>query len=260
MKPPVTLLTDFGDAGPYVGSVKGVLLSRTRAPVVDLTHAVPRHDVLFAAFYLASAAPYFPEGTVHCAVVDPGVGTERRGIAVRAGGQFLVGPDNGLLVPVAEELGEVEVREIGLELGPVSPTFHGRDVFAPTAARLSEGLDFREVGREVEPETAELFVHEETDGWIRTRVAFVDRFGNVVTGIPAEALEGEWFEVEATGSRFEVRRVETYGEAEEGELALLEGSTGLTELAVNRGSGARATGAEPGEEILIRPRGDSISR
>ncbi|MBS1263887.1 MAG: Chlorinase [Methanonatronarchaeales archaeon] len=253
--PQVTLLTDFGE-GPYTAAMRGVIASMTGARAVDLSHSVPRHDVRHGAFVLWSSVPYFPEGTVHCCVVDPGVGTGRRAIAARAGGQLLVGPDNGLILPAARRVSEgPEIREVTLDLGESSSTFHGRDVFAPVAAMLSADLGFEEVGPVSEAEDLELFVYRETGRGIKTSVAFVDRFGNVVTGVPTEAVEGEAFLVDTADASRRARRVDAYGEAGEGELLLLEGSTGLVELSVNQGSAEEVLGAEPGEEVILKKKG-----
>ncbi|MFW5983731.1 MAG: SAM hydrolase/SAM-dependent halogenase family protein [Halobacteria archaeon] len=135
MKPPVTLLTDFDDF--YVAAMRGVVASHG-VPVVDIYHEVPPQDVRAAAFILRNVAPYFPDGTVHCVVVDPGVGTERRSLVAEAGGQYFVGPDNGVLVPAARELGGDDARFYDAPYeDPESHTFHGRDVFAPQAALVA---------------------------------------------------------------------------------------------------------------------------
>jgi hypothetical protein len=154
--PLVTLLTDFGDDSPYPAEVRAVLCAPTfGAPirVVDITHRVPRHDVRRGAYLLRTACTAFPEGTVHVAVVDPGVGTERRPLAIRAGGMVFVGPDNGLLLPAARAVGSPEIRQIlhpDLRRLEVSSTFHGRDLFAPAARWLALGFPFEAVGPRVE--------------------------------------------------------------------------------------------------------------
>jgi S-adenosylmethionine hydrolase len=260
----VTLLTDFGWEGPFAASMKGVILSiNPSARIVDVTHSVPRHDVEAAAFILWSSYRYFPEGTVHVAVVDPGVGTARRALAVRSRRFFFVGPDNGVLMMAAEDDAPFEAREVSnpsFMLEEVSRTFHGRDVFAPTAAKLSLGCCFEEVGGVVEdPLRLPRPTYRAEGGWLVGEVVYVDSFGNLALSIPGRALAslarlGEACEVEAAGRRLEARFVEAYGSVGVGEPLLVEDSFGLVELAVNRGSAAERLGLRRGDVVKVRLR------
>ena len=244
--------------------MKGVVLSiNPSARVVDVTHRVPRHDVRAAAFILWSVYRYFPEGTVHVAVVDPGVGTSRRALAVRSRRFFFVGPDNGVLMLAAEDDAPFEAREIAnpsFMLSEVSRTFHGRDVFAPTAAKLSLGEDFEEVGPIVEdPVKLPRPSYGLEAEWLMGEVVYVDSFGNLVLSIPGRALAervelGSVCEVEVAGEVFKVRVVEAYGAVEPGEPLLIEDSFGLVELAVNQGSARQFFKIDVGDVVKVRRR------
>lgn len=190
----VTLTTDFGTRDAYVAAMKGAILGIARSvQLVDVTHEVAPHDVAEGAYALEAAAPYFPPGTVHVGVVDPGVGTARRGLAVVARGQVFVGPDNGLFTPflggddwTAFELAAPEYR-----LRAVSRTFHGRDVFAPAAAHVAAGVDPARLGpRVTDPVRLPWPAPRRTGAGVAGVVVHVDRFGNLVTSIPAEAVAG----------------------------------------------------------------------
>ncbi len=242
--PIVTLLTDFGEKDWYVAVMKGVILSRCHGcQLVDITHDISPGDVLAGAFVLREAHPFFPPGTVHLAVVDPGVGGGRRPIAARAAGQWFVGPDNGLLGLVLAREPEAVVWAVEREdlfLHPVSGTFHGRDIFAPVAAYLAAGGDGRLLGTEVRdwvsPKTAEPV----WDGQeLRGQIVYIDRFGNGITNIEGEKLErlvrGEEVEIWVGGFKIE-GLLRTYSQAGEGELLAVVGSSGLVEISVNLGS------------------------
>ena len=278
----ITLLTDFGAEGGYPAAMKGVILGLTRGAMdvevevelelelVDLTHEVPRHDVRAGAFLLWSVVPYFPEGTIHLAVVDPGVGTERRGLIIAAGGHYLVGPDNGLLIPAAERLGleaVYQLTEEGYWLPQVSTTFHGRDIFAPVAAHLARGVPPFKLGRRLEDRSwVDLSFGEGRRSGERLvgEVIYIDPFGNVITNIPGELvrdlLQGATLKLRVKartgaeargegGRTWRLRFLETYARAGLGELFLLVGSHGLVELAVNQGSAAEALGLQPGDRL-----------
>lgn len=239
----VTLTTDFGTVDGYVGAMKGVL--HGRAPgvtVVDIAHDIPRHDVAAGAHALATAAPWFPIGTIHVAVVDPGVGSARRGVVVVAGGQTFVGPDNGLFSLVAPEPEAVyEIAGLGFLAERISPTFHGRDVFAVTAARLATGADLIEIGPLVV-----------LDGRLSTgagpHVVHVDSFGNLITDVPGERVTGS-SRIEVAGRAAPVRR--TYADVGPGELVAYVGSGGTVEVAVREGSAAELTGAGRGAPVRV---------
>jgi len=251
----VTLLTDFGTRDSYVGAMKGVILGLAPgARLVDLTHSVPPQAVIPGALILRNAVPVFPSGTVHVAVVDPGVGSERAPIAVFAGDQVLVGPDNGLLHPAAGRLGLREIRRLECEAlfrRPVSRTFHGRDVFAPVAAHLVAGIEPERLGPVV-PSMEPLSLPEcRVDaGEISGEVIYIDRFGNLITNIPgallAEAGATARF---AGGPRLPV--ADTYSQVASGEPLALVGSWEQLEIAVRDGSAARDLGGEVGSPVTV---------
>jgi S-adenosylmethionine hydrolase len=253
----ISLLTDFGTADYFVGAMKGVILSiNPKAVVVDLTHEIPPQDVRAGAFTLAAACVSFPAGTVHVAVVDPGVGSARRGILASAGGQFFVGPDNGLFGFVYEREPEARVFHLTNEkyFGPrVSATFHGRDVFAPVAAALSTGVAPEEFGEEIGDfvRLPGLRPRRAPGGAIEAAVIHVDRFGNCVTNITEEIV--------ASGARLIIngreitsfRRFFAEGGDDPSELFAIWGSAGYLEIAANRASAASLLGAEPGQKIIV---------
>lgn len=259
----ITLTTDFGDS-PYVGAVRGAILDiRPEAQILDLTHGVRPHDVMGGAFALFSAAPYYPEGTIHVAVVDPGVGTDRRGIAVEAGGHTFVGPDNGVLLPVARRLGLgriVELSEGKYFNEEIAATFHGRDIFGPVAAHVDLGVELASLGRELQPEEIEDLEFGEPwieDGIWSTHVINVDRFGNVTTNLPGgtvldESEFGATAVVEANRLRFDAGLHKTYGLAPEGEPMLTIGSAGFAELSMREESFADRYGVDVGDEVRVQ--------
>lgn len=251
----LTLSSDFGS--PYPAAMKGVLLHRTDARLVDVSHTLPRQDTRAAAFWLREVLPEFPPA-VHLVVVDPGVGTDRDVLAVRAGNHVLVGPDNGVLVPPAREIaaGDVTVYAAD-ERDPTSATFHGRDVFAPLAAEIhEEGVDVLErdegFARSNEYETIE-FPRPERDGdEIRGRVLVVDDFGNAITNVPGEWIEDRLGDIAiVAGRRVPLRR--TYAAVDPDEPLATIGSHGNVELAVNRGRGDEAFAVAPNDDIVILP-------
>jgi S-adenosylmethionine hydrolase len=250
--PLVTLLTDFGTADGYVAELKAVLAAEAPGVgVVDATHEVPPHDVEAGRLALARYWRRFPRGTVHLAVVDPGVGSARAALAVESDGRLLVGPDNGLLSPALLLAG---ARAVRLPVpARAAATFHGRDVFAPAAARLALGAALDDLGDPAEepvvrrtPEARRL-----ADGGIEGCVIAVDRFGNAVTNLvagPTAMRPGARLEV--AGRALAVRRV--YADAGPGEPVALAGSTGLLEVAVRDGSAARALGIARGARVVLR--------
>jgi S-adenosylmethionine hydrolase len=244
----IALVTDFGTRDYYVGAVKGVILSMAPAAVIaDITHDIPPHDVAAAAFILGACYRDFPRDTVFVCVVDPGVGSRRRGIVVRSGGYRFVGPDNGIFTSVID--GGSTIVEITNEdhfRKPVSPTFHARDVFAPVAARLWTGVPLSEVGPRVEDPVL-LPVRPSSRS---AKVIHVDRFGNVVTSITAdEAVDGLELKVGRTVVR-EQRHF--YDGAPAREAFLIAGSSGFLEIAVNCGSAAELLDVKVGDDIEIR--------
>jgi len=259
----VTLTTDFGLSDAYVGALKGVLLSiRIDLTLVDISHLIPAQDILHASAVLAGSVPYYPPGTVHLAVVDPGVGSTRRILAISAGGHYLVGPDNGLFTPFLLHAATLvhHVTNDNLFLRPVSPTFHGRDIMAPVAAHLAGGMDLSNVGPEVSRESCQLLrqhtcrrVGETIYGQIISR----DHFGNLRTNIPgseARNLQGSEEITLAIGNL----RVEglsyVYAERKAGELIALIDSQGFVEIAAVDGDAAALTGIGAGGEVIITRR------
>lgn len=261
---PVCFLSDFGLADDFVGTCKGVM-SRI-APgisVVDLSHEVPDFGVEEGAEILQHATRYMPADTVYLAVVDPGVGTGRRGLAVRAeSGAQLVGPDNGLLVWAAESLGGISgaVALTGerFHLHPVSNTFHGRDVFAPVAAHLAAGVDLPELGEAVDPSSLAHLGPGSTVaqgiGARTARILSIDRFGNARLSVTGEESGLEYDDaptVDAGDGEMVVRYVETFGSAEAGELVLVPDSHGRLSLAITKGSAFHALALKVGGEVRI---------
>jgi S-adenosylmethionine hydrolase len=273
-QPIVTLTTDFGTEDGYVGAMKGVLLSICpQARLVDITHAIPPQDVYRAAFTLYNAARFFPPQTVHLVVVDPGVGTPRRPLALRAGGMTYVGPDNGVFTPVLRE----RPVEMAVELqnpayyrqgDTISPTFHGRDLFAPAAAHLAAGVPLAELGPQVTEwvtlpfPTPTLRSHHKLVG----EVLYLDHFGNAITNLGVLAWKGEQLEMtpipdpdhsyswpasgEIACRGHVVRLSRTYGDVEPGTPLALIGSNGFLEIAVRDGSAGASLGVRPGDVVV----------
>lgn len=246
----VTLLTDFGTADGYVAEMKGVILSAAPAvTIVDVTHDIPAQDVDAARLTLARYWRRFPAGTVHLAVVDPGVGTSRAALAIAADGHAFVGPDNGILTPALLS-GHAEAVSLAVPAS-ASPTFHGRDVFAPAAAALARGEPVHSLG----PPAASPIVRRTPEprrldnGLIAGEVIAIDRFGNAITNLVG--LRGGT--VEVGGLTLPMAR--TYGDVASGSLAALCGSNGLIELAVRDGSAARQHDIRRGALVLFRPAG-----
>jgi S-adenosyl-L-methionine hydrolase (adenosine-forming) len=263
----VSLLTDYGYDDEFVGVLHGVIRRiRPTVPIIDVTHGITRHDVREGAIVLRNTLPYVPAG-VHVAVVDPQVGTERRAIAVRcADDRILVGPDNGVLSLAWERAGgaveAVDVSRSPFRLEPVSATFHGRDVFAPVAARLGAGAELLEAGEPVD--LAELHVlHLPTatveDGAATGHAVLVDRYGNVALDMDHDVLLalgltiGAPVRVTAGGQERDARVVQTFADVPAGELILYEDSWGSLALAINRGDAAAALGLGPDDEVRVAP-------
>jgi len=242
--PIITLLTDFGLSDSYVPEVKGVLLSRAPSAVlVDVTHQVAPGDVRAGQYLLARAWRRFPAGTVHLAIVDPGVGTTRRALAALAGGHWFVAPDNGLLSFLESP------RFVSLPVpSDAAPTFHGRDVFAPAAAALASGKRLEDLGSPITDATHTPLPTPHHDGTaVMGEVLYVDRFGTLISNIPGPDVEpGVRSRVAGTdvGS---LRR--TFGDVERGTLVALVGSGGTVEIAVRDGSAARLLGVGVGAEV-----------
>jgi S-adenosylmethionine hydrolase len=252
----ISLLTDFGSTDAYAGIMRGVLLRfAPGAHLVDLTHEVPAHDVRTAALHLADAIPFFPAGTVHLVVVDPGVGTARRGIAVVGAEAFGVGPDNGVLTPLLERGGRaIELADERFALRPVSATFHGRDLFAPAAAALARGVEPEALGPPVADPVLLTAPQPVLDGdAVLGEIMRVDRFGNLVTNVPARMVAGwDGFLVQA-GEALVPGPAANYREGGES-LRALVGSAGWIEIALREGNASRALGLGPGAAVVVRRR------
>lgn len=254
----ITLTTDFGHQGPFVGVMKGVILGRLPdARIVDLNHDIPAHWPVEAGFWLARAYPHFPCGSVHLAVVDPGVGTGRSIIAGEYDGHTFVGPDNGLLQPILGRPGArchrlAEAWRSRQGWPAPSHTFHGRDIFAPLVAELAAG---RVVPADIGPPAGELVpsVEEEPvagDQEVRGLVVAIDTFGNLITNIDGELLRHfRRPDVLAGGQRLVLRR--TYGDAQPGELLALVNSFGVLEIARAEGSAAESLGLGRGAPVIV---------
>jgi hypothetical protein len=241
----ITLLTDFGSF--YPSQMKGVILTKLKdidVTFVDIAHDIPPQDVRAGAFALLSSVGYFPQGTINIAVVDPGVGTERRGIVVESGGQFFIGPDNGLLMPAAKSLGQPKAHKIACQFD-ASNTFHGRDIFAPVAAMVANGQSPSSIGPRVMPKDLSFGSPRKTDNGIEADVIYVDRFGNLILNI--RKLPNGCFSLKGV----RLRRVRTYAEVKRIEPLITIGSHGFAEIAVNQGSAADAFCLKAGDRIEL---------
>lgn len=260
--PIITLTTDYGINDHLVGTLKGVILKiQPEAQIVDVTHSVVSFDVLDGALAIAAAAPYFPPRTVHVVVVDPGVGTTRRPILVAADNQYFIAPDNGVLSLICEREPNAVVRHITSDhyfLRPLSNTFHGRDIFAPVAAWLTKNWQPEAFGETVTEFTRFAFPKpKQADSGLRGVVLRVDNFGNLLTNFTPEDLP----ESASTDGKVQFivggkpvkQLVDTFARGPAGEAVALLGSSGFIEIAVNKGSAAKALGAGRGTEVLFQP-------
>ena len=256
----ITLLSDFGSTSPYPAEMKLTLAALTDAVLMDITHDVPPHDVRTGAYLLRAVAPHASAGTVHLAVVDPGVGTGRRALIIQSGGQCFVGPDNGLLLPATRRVGAPRafvITDEALIRTVRSSTFHGRDLFAPAAAQLARGTPPEALGAPA-PEVIDLDLGrgQRENGTLLGTVLYVDPFGNVVTNIPADLLPppGRRVEVQVGSRRLRGTVRSTYGESARGALVIVPGSDACVEIAVREGHAARRVGARTAALVRIRER------
>jgi S-adenosyl-L-methionine hydrolase (adenosine-forming) len=266
---PITFLSDYGHDDEFAGVCRAVIARiAPEAPVIDLTHGIGRHDVRQGAAVLANALPFTPAG-VHLAIVDPGVGSERKAVALRVADsdRMLVGPDNGLLWPATERLGGVvEAADVSLSparLEPLSATFHGRDIFAPVAARLAVGTPLTELGEAIDPGLLRRL--ERTDAVVEpgrrvvAEIAYVDRFGNAALDLGEDNLLeaglklGRRLWVEGPQITLDAVYALTFADVGAGELILYLDSYRHPSLAVNRGSAAEQLGLRPGDRVVLRP-------
>lgn len=262
--PIITLTTDFGLLDEYVGALKGVLLSYHRdARIIDITHGIAPQDILGASMVLAHAAVFFPDSTVHLAVVDPGVGSGRPILAVRTARHIFVGPDNGILSPFLREdpVAVHQVTNSGLFRSPVSPTFHGRDIMAPIAARLAGGLDISQVGPAVPVETCHLLATPEPQlvgDQLVGRVVSRDHFGNLRSNITTHdigRLPGKGEIVLQAGDTTIYGLNTVYAEKNPGELIAVIDSSGFIEIAVVSGNAGDATKIGIGGTVILSRQG-----
>lgn len=255
----ITLLTDFGTSDYYVGSLKGAILSvNSAAKIIDITHEIPPQDIEAAAFALLACYQSFPSGTIHLVVIDPGVGSSRRPIIARAGGQIFLGPDNGVFSYVFDVEGTHRTVHVTNEKYfrlPKSTTFHGRDVFAPVAAALSEGVSLESFGSDIQDEVRLPSLDPEIskNGRLKGRIIHVDHFGNCVTNIDRRAL-GKGNEDSAilrvNGKRIGSIR-QFYSEKRDRSLFAIWGSAGFLEISAQNRSAAKILSAKRGDAVVV---------
>jgi hypothetical protein len=259
-RPIITLTTDFGLKDPYVAEMKAVILSICpHAVIVDISHQVEKFDVRMGAYILASASPYFPEGTIHVAVIDPRVGTRRRALCIKTKHSFFVGPDNGVLVLAAKAQGMERVYEISnrkFMLPKVSNTFHGRDIFSPVAAHLANGTLPSDFGPQIEkivmPDFAKAVKKKDR---LVGEVIHVDDFGNIVTNIGVEELDsmkiGKVVKIRVKNRGLTMKFCKTYAEAKSKEPLVLIGSHGFLEISINQGNASEAFKVKRGDKVTF---------
>ena len=257
--PVITLLTDFGLKDYFVGAVKGVILGvNPEARIVDITHEIPGHDIEAAAFTILAVAGSFPEGTIHVAVVDPGVGSSRKSLLILSGGQFFVGPDNGLFSYVMEDHAVVyELTNTDYFRQPLSQTFHGRDVFAPVAAALSIGTKPETLGKRIEEwVTLPPLKPKKLGDGFEARVIQIDRFGNCITNLtPADVTAdqiGSVIRLRVGSKRIDSFR-RFYGDktGDRNRPFAIWGSAGFLEISAENRSAAEMLGVKRGEKVRV---------
>ncbi|EDZ94634.1 protein of unknown function DUF62 [Limnospira maxima CS-328] len=257
----ITLLTDFGLSDVYVGVMKGVLSQiNPHLTVIDLTHEIPPQNLMAARFCLMNAYPYFPQGTVHMAVVDPGVGTERKAIALQLPNGYVVGPDNGLFGGLIKQYGVITAVELTNHQywrnSQPSTTFHGRDIFSPVAAYLASGVQITDLGTVINSDTLMSLSMpnlEITETSIKGSIQYIDRFGNLITNIPGDMVADKSWNVsfpECTPSPT-ISSHRTYGEVQPGHLLTLIGSHGWIEIAANGDSAKSRLQIDWGATVII---------
>lgn len=260
----ITLTTDFGLRDSYVAIMKGVILSICPSVrIIDISHEVRKFDVLSGAFILASAFSYFPKGTIHVGVVDPGVGTERKAIAIKTKNYFFIGPDNGLLTLASKIDGIVEIRLIENEelfLQNVSSTFHGRDIFAPVAAHLARTGNFSSIGRSLSideiviPPFSEPIVEKEG---LLGRVIHIDDFGNIITNIHVSHLKnidklyGRQISIEIKDKKLNIPFVKSFGRVPIGHLLCFIDSFNFLEISINQGNASKFLNVKVGDTVKV---------
>jgi len=254
----LSITTDFGITNGFVGTMKGVIYSiAPDVKIVEITQLVSPQNVLEGAYAMRRAVPFFPPGSVHVGVIDPGVGTKRRPIGARLGEQYFIAPDNGLLTPLildAEQNGyTTELFHLDNPkywLPKISNTFHGRDIFAPTGAHLAAGVPLHEMGTPIDdPVRLDLPSPEKTEnGWL-AHITVIDIFGNLTTDLPAKALDGHGDVLIRIRDHEIDGIIESYGHRQPGDLVALVDSEYYIEVAVVNGSAARRLGAQVGDQV-----------
>jgi len=258
----ITLLSDFGLRDPYVAEMKAVVTAISAdARIIDISHLIEKFNIRMGAFVLASAASYFPEGTIHVAVVDPGVGTKRRPLLLETRNALFIGPDNGLLIPAAQRDGiqhAYAITNSKLMLPKVSFTFHGRDVFAPAAAHLVNGTLPANFGDEISDYVVPSFARLELKaGQLRGEVLHIDEFGNIISNITSTDLERAGVRTRSTlflrlhNKAHRTLFVETYGDVSAKSALALVGSHGFLEFAINQGNASRVLKAKAADPVTV---------
>ena len=263
--PIITLLTDFGIEDEYVGLMKGAILSiNPGVTIVDLSHRIDRHDILQAAFAIRSGYPYFPKGTVHLIVIDPGVGTDRSLLALQADGHWFIAPDNGVLTLLCRDKNVSSLNRITNPKyfkASVSATFYGRDIIAPVGAHIAGGLDVKDLGPEIELQNIihldGLRARSTKNGELRGKIITVDHFGNLITNIHSDRLT-RWLS-DAAHDRLRIKMgsnvieglSETYADVPSDSPVAVIGSRGYLEIAINRGHAARRLNAVKGDDVWL---------
>ncbi len=253
----ITLTTDFGEVDPYVGVVKGVILNIfPYAKIIDVTHNIAPQDIWQASWIIENSYHYFPHGTIHLCVVDPGVGSERKPILFETRNYFFIGPDNGIFTSILEKeevINIIELTEKKYWLPNISQTFHGRDIFAPVAAHLAKGTTTKDFGKLLQKEE---LVKLQSNDFTKTEkgcvgiVKHIDHFGNIITNISSSSLpnkiSGRFKNLDFKGF------ISNYSEAEPNKLFAIKGSHSYLELFINKGNVAKATNAKTGDKVEVR--------
>jgi S-adenosylmethionine hydrolase len=256
----LTFLSDFGVNSSYPAQMKAVALRLTNAHIIDITHDIQPHNIREGAFVLSCTAPLFPPGTVHVGVVDPGVGTSRRGLLITTKSQIFIGPDNGLLIPAAKKIGDMHVYQLTNEKMmrfPRSKTFDGRDVFTPVAAHLLNGMAFDEVGDKISDFiTLDFDSIQKSGSSIQGEVIYIDRFGNIITNIPKNMLtnhpsENAIIEFSFGKKSYKIPFVPSYGHVSLNQMLATIGSNDFFEISINQGNAAEELKVKPGSLVSI---------
>ena len=260
LNPIITLTTDFGLADPYVAEMKAVILKiNPNARIVDISHQIEKFNIRMGAYVLAAAAPYFPKGTVHVAVIDPGVGTKRKPIMIEAKNSFFIGPDNGVLALAAKNQGIKHVYEIAnpkFMLPRISATFHGRDIFAPAAAFLSKGIHPSEFGPEIRNIVVPKFAKTVRKGAaFMGEIIHVDGFGNIITNFTEKHLKAlnvnVAVRIKIKNMELTLRLCKAYAEVEAQKPLAIIGSHDFLEISINMGNAAETFNVKVGDEVKL---------